>query len=79
VLTACSVRSGELRFASQLRGPDRSKLAVPDQDALNAPDSRDRSRRQYQDTHDRHYVLPDERVRAEAVEVIAAGAAEQPS
>jgi hypothetical protein len=26
------------------------------------------------DTHDRHYVLPDERVRAEAVEVIAAGA-----
>ena len=27
-----------------------------------------------QDTHDRHYVLPDERVRAEAVEVIAAGA-----
>jgi hypothetical protein len=27
-----------------------------------------------QDTHDRHYVLPDERVRAEAIEVIAAGA-----
>jgi hypothetical protein len=27
-----------------------------------------------QDTHDRRYVLPDERVRAEAVEVIAAGA-----
>ena len=27
-----------------------------------------------QDTHDRHYVLPDERVQAEAVEVIAAGA-----
>jgi hypothetical protein len=26
------------------------------------------------DTHDRHYVLPDERVRAGAVEVIAAGA-----
>jgi hypothetical protein len=26
------------------------------------------------DTHDRHYVLPDERVRAEVVEVIAAGA-----
>jgi hypothetical protein len=25
-----------------------------------------------QDTHDRHYVLPDERVRAEAIEVIAA-------
>ena len=29
-----------------------------------------------QDTHDRHYVLPDERVRAEAIEVIAAGAEE---
>jgi hypothetical protein len=29
---------------------------------------------QSQDTHDRHYVLPDERVRAEAAEVIAAGA-----
>ena len=27
-----------------------------------------------QDTHDRHYVLPDERIQAEAVEVIAAGA-----
>lgn len=27
-----------------------------------------------QDTHDRHYALPDERVRAEAAEVIAAGA-----
>jgi hypothetical protein len=27
-----------------------------------------------QDTHDRHYVLPDERIRAEAIEVIAAGA-----
>jgi hypothetical protein len=27
-----------------------------------------------QDTHDRHYVLPDERIRADAVEVIAAGA-----
>jgi hypothetical protein len=27
-----------------------------------------------QDTHDRHYVLPDERIRAEAVEVIAVGA-----
>jgi hypothetical protein len=27
-----------------------------------------------QDTHDRHYVLPDRRVQAEAVEVIAAGA-----
>jgi len=27
-----------------------------------------------QGTHDRHYVLPDDRVRAEAVEVIAAGA-----
>jgi hypothetical protein len=27
-----------------------------------------------QDTHDRHYVLPDERIRAGAVEVIAAGA-----
>jgi hypothetical protein len=27
-----------------------------------------------QDTHDRYYVLPDERVRAQAVEVIAAGA-----
>jgi hypothetical protein len=28
----------------------------------------------FQDTHDRHYVLPDERIRAEAIEVIAAGA-----
>jgi hypothetical protein len=27
-----------------------------------------------QDTHDRHYVLPDERIRVEAVEVIPAGA-----
>ena len=27
-----------------------------------------------QDTHDRHYVLPDERIQAEAIEVIAAGA-----
>jgi len=26
------------------------------------------------DTHDRHYVLPDERIRAGAIEVIAAGA-----
>ena len=27
-----------------------------------------------QDTHDRHYVLPDERIQAEAIDVIAAGA-----